>query len=596
MPDMPIGAGHNTGAVERPEPGEAGLTYGSDVIADVLRALDLPFVALNPGASFRGLHDSIVNHLGNSQPQMLLCLHEEHAVALAHGYAKVAERPLAVVLHSNVGLMHGSMAIFNAWCDRVPMLILGATGPVDAARRRPWIDWIHTARDQGALVRSYVKWDDQPASATAAVESVLRAHLISTTQPFGPTYVNLDAGMQETETEPTPPPRVERFRAPAAPPPDPATLAAAAKALSEAKRPLILAGRVSRDGAAWELRIRLAERLGAAVLTDLKTPAAFPSRHPLHAAPSGTFPNAAAVAVMRQADAVLSLDWIDLAGTLTSAGAKPATIIQASLDQLVHNGWSMDHFGLSPVDHPLLSSPDAVVAGLMDLLPPEKRAPWLAQAEPAAPPAAQGGEMSIVDLARTLRQAVAGMPSCLIRGSLSWSGELWEVDHPLSVLGYDGGGGIGSGPGMTVGAALALRDTGLLPVSVLGDGDFMMGCTAFWTAARYGIPLLCVVANNQSFFNDEVHQERVANMRGRNAANRWIGQRIGDPDIDIAAIARAQGCFGAGPVADPDSLGSALLEALAAVRDGKPAIIDARIAKGYSPAMQSALTREARHG
>ena len=181
MSDTPLGARHYSDQVERPQAGETGETYGSDVVADVLRALDLPFVALNPGASFRGLHDSIVNHLGNEQPQMLLCLHEEHAVALAHGYAKVAERPLAVVLHSNVGLMHGTMAIFNAWCDRVPMLILGATGPVDAARRRPWIDWIHTARDQGALVRPYVKWDDQPASATAAVESVLRAHLISTT-------------------------------------------------------------------------------------------------------------------------------------------------------------------------------------------------------------------------------------------------------------------------------------------------------------------------------------------------------------------------------------------------------------------------------
>ena len=166
------------------------------------------------------------------------------------------------------------------------MLILGATGPVDAARRRPWIDWIHTARDQGALVRSYVKWDDQPASATAAVESVLRAHLISTTQPCGPTYVNLDAGMQEAEAEAIAPPKVERYRAPAVPAPDPTTLAAAAKALRDAERPLILAGRVSRDSAAWSLRIELAERLGAAVLTDMKTAAAFPSAHPLHGAPS----------------------------------------------------------------------------------------------------------------------------------------------------------------------------------------------------------------------------------------------------------------------------------------------------------------------
>ena len=202
MLDGPGGARANDpDAVERPLLSEAPeRLYGSDRVADVLRALDIPYVALNPGASFRGLHDSIVNHLGNERPRMLLCLHEEHAVALAHGWAKVTDRAMAAILHSNVGLMHGTMAIFNAYCDRTPMLILGATGPVDAARRRPWIDWLHTARDQGALVRGYTKWDDQPASAQAATESLLRANLIANTAPFGPTYVNLDAGMQEAET------------------------------------------------------------------------------------------------------------------------------------------------------------------------------------------------------------------------------------------------------------------------------------------------------------------------------------------------------------------------------------------------------------
>ena len=294
--------------------------------------------------------------------------------------------------------------------------------------------------------------------------------------------------MQEAEAEAIAPPKVERYRAPAAPAPDPTTLAAAAKALRDAERPLILAGRVSRDSAAWGLRIELAERLGAAVLTDMKTAAAFPSAHPLHAAPSSTFPNAAAVAAMRQADVVLSLDWIDLAGTLTSAGAKPTTIIQASLDQLVHNGWSMDHFGLSPVDHFLLTSPDAAVAGLVAALPQAHRSAWLEKATPPAPAPSPDGQMTIAELAATLRASLAGTPASLIRASLSWSGEFWDVDHPLSVLGYDGGGGIGSGPGMTVGAALALRDIGRMPVSVLGDGDFLMGCTAFWTAARYRHP------------------------------------------------------------------------------------------------------------
>src|SRR5258706_1588841 len=179
--------------------------WGSDSIAAMLRALDLPYIALNPGASFRGLHDSLVNYLGNERPQMLLCLHEESAVAIAHGYAKAAERTMAVALHSNVGLMHATMAIFNAWCDRVPMLILRATGPWDAAKRRPWIDWIHTAADQGALIRDYTKWDNQPGSVAAAHQALLKAVQLADTPPRWPPYINLDAAVQEAQIGALPP-------------------------------------------------------------------------------------------------------------------------------------------------------------------------------------------------------------------------------------------------------------------------------------------------------------------------------------------------------------------------------------------------------
>src|SRR2546429_4600444 len=225
--------------------------WGSDGIAAMLRALDIPYLALNPGASYRGLHDSIVNYLGNERPQMLLCLHEEAAVAIAHGYARTSGRMMGAVLHSNVGLMHGTMAIFNAWCDRVPMLILGATGPWDAARRRPWIDWIHTSSDQGALVRDYTKWDNQPASVPAAYEALLRAAQIANTAPRGPTYVNLDAALQETKIGPLPPlPDVGRYREPEAVVPKAASIAAAAEILLSAQRHAILAGRVAPTGAA----------------------------------------------------------------------------------------------------------------------------------------------------------------------------------------------------------------------------------------------------------------------------------------------------------------------------------------------------------
>src|SRR5213076_2853540 len=232
--------------------------WGSDAIAALLRALDIPYIALNPGASFRGLHDSLVNYLGNERPQLLLCLHEESAVAMAHGYAKASGRMMGVALHSNVGLMHATMAIFNAWCDRVPMLILGATGPWDAARRRPWIDWIHTASDQGALVRDYTKWDNQPGSVAAAYEALMRAVQMASTPPRGPTYINLDAALQEAKLGALPPlPDVSRFR-PADPvQPEPAAIAKAAQLLSSAKNPAMLMGRVSRSEAAWKQRIAL---------------------------------------------------------------------------------------------------------------------------------------------------------------------------------------------------------------------------------------------------------------------------------------------------------------------------------------------------
>src|SRR5579862_1988157 len=259
-------------AIDRPKPaGVNAAGFGSDVVADTLRELKLPYIALNPGASYRGLHDSLVNYLGNRDPQMLLCLHEEHAVAIAHGYAKVTGKPMAVAVHSNVGLFHATMAIFNAWCDRMPVIVLGATGPVDAAKRRPWIDWIHTARDQGAVVRPYVKWDDQPASPTAAREALLRAAWHAQSAPQGPVYVNLDAGMQEAPLA-APLPPIDAARYTPATPMVPAveSIAAAATMLSRAKRPLLLIGRGSRYASAWEARVALAERLGASVVTDLK--------------------------------------------------------------------------------------------------------------------------------------------------------------------------------------------------------------------------------------------------------------------------------------------------------------------------------------
>src|SRR5580698_5238121 len=243
--NKPADADASIAALERPS--SAGVNapgYGSDVVAETLRALDIPYIAVTPGASYRGLHDSIVNYLGNTMPQMLLCVHEEAAVAIAHGYAKVTGKAIAAAVHSNVGLQHATMAMFNAWCDRMPVLVLGATGPVDAVKRRPWIDWIHTARDQGALVREYTKWDDQPASPGAAREALLRGTWIANTAPQGPVYINLDAEVQEAKvSEPLPPIDVARYMPPVSTAAPADLIKQAAAMLKDAKQVLILAGR-----------------------------------------------------------------------------------------------------------------------------------------------------------------------------------------------------------------------------------------------------------------------------------------------------------------------------------------------------------------
>jgi thiamine pyrophosphate-dependent acetolactate synthase large subunit-like protein len=562
--------------------------WGSDAIAAMLRALDIPFLALNPGASYRGLHDSIVNYLGNTRPQMLLCLHEEAAVAIAQGYAKASGNMMGAVVHSNVGLMHATMAIFNAWCDRMPMLVLGATGPWDASKRRPWIDWIHTASDQGALVRDYTKWDNQPGSVTAAYEALLRAKQIANTAPRGPTYVNLDAALQEAKIGPLPAlPDVSRFRSPEPVMPSANLVDTAAKLLSGARRPVILAGRVSRSESGWKQRIALAEKLQARVFTDIKVGAAFPTDHPLHAAPPATFLSPDSASLLREADVVLSLDWVDLAGALKAAwGAESigAKIIQVSCDAHLHRGWSMDYQGLPAVDVYMMCEPDVAVPLLLEAVKPR---PAGSAGKTAQLPAAASEALTLRTLAEALNAATRDDPVCLTRLPLGWHGAYRHFRHPLDYVGSEGGGGVGAGPGITVGAALALKGSGRIPVAIMGDGDFLMGATALWTATHYGIPCLILVANNRSFFNDELHQERVAKERSRPVENRWIGQRISGPDIDLAMMARAQGAEGIGPVTIAAELKPAIDKALAAVRGGAVCVIDVRVAPGYDTNMSA---------
>lgn len=586
---MTPGAGHNVTRIEDPKgPLAPKASFGSDVVAETLRDLDIPYIALNPGASYRGLHDSIVNYLGNTKPQMLLCLHEEHAVHIAQGWAKVTDKAMACAVHSNVGLMHASMAIFNAWCDRMPILIIGATGYLDAARRRPWIEWIHTSRDQGALIRNYVKWDDQPGSPAAARESIVRAHWIAETTPKGPVYVNLDVGLQEDPlAKDLPPIDLKRYGPPVEVAPGEGLVGQLKTLIDGAKKPVIFYGRTSRAQAAWDNRVALAERLGAPVITDLKSCAAFPTEHPLHAGCSHVQAEKHIATMIREADLILAFDAVDLGGFLLSCvegGAPGGKIVHVSLDHRIHNGWSMDHQMLPPVDLFVSAETDLTVAALLKAVGPGKKEAWPKEVRPKRELALRAAnEQPLVrDLALAVHKSLGKRDISLLHTTIAWHESWWPINHPLGYFGGAGGGGLAAGPGLAVGEALALRGTGRFPVAVVGDGDFLMGATVLWTAVHYRIPLLIVVSNNSSFYNDELHQERVAHTRTRPPENKWIGQKMIDPDLDLAQIASGQGATGIGPVRTIGDLEAALPKAIAAVEAGGVVLIDVRVVPGYA--------------
>jgi thiamine pyrophosphate-dependent acetolactate synthase large subunit-like protein len=301
--------------------------------------------------------------------------------------------------------------------------------------------------------------------------------------------------------------------------------------------------------------------------------AAFPTDHPLHGAPPGSRPWPAAVAMLREADVVLALDWNDLAGTLKLAfgdGGVTPTVINVSCDALAHRGWSMDHQGLPVADVYLLCEADVAVPLLLDAITPGATnhggPPAYQEAVPDRETAAGGGDvLTLRALAGAFNEATRGMDITITRVPLGWNGGFRHFRHPLDYLGGDGGAGVGSGPGMAVGAALALRGSGRVPVALIGDGDFLMGVTALW---------------------------RVAKERGRPVENKWIGQRLNDPDLDLAMMARAQGAEGLGPITRGTDIGPAIAKGLALVREGAVCVIDARVLPGYDtdapPAASSA--------
>ena len=575
------------------------VAWCSDVIAKLLRELGIAYIALSPGSSFRGLHESLVNVLDNSNPEMLLCLHEEHAVAIAHGWAKVTGTPMGVLVHANVGLMHATMAIYNAFCDRVPMLVMGGVAPMDAGRRISPAHWYHSVLDQGALVRDYVKWDDQPISVQGTLEALLRANQLTRTAPMAPCYVSIDQRMQEDPLPKMPVwPDVTRYAPPVPFRPDMEAVRRVAVLLIAAERPLILAGRVSRDESAWAERIAFAEVLGADVVTDLKVAAAFPTDHPLHPGePMLVFADERSLALIREADVIVSLDWVDMVNLFRRVwpdGSVPPKVVQISADRLVHKGWTRDHMGLPVADIDLLAEPCSTVSILLDQLcrrggevlarrATERLTKRRAETAPKQPKRASHAgpdDIALWDMGECLHAARGAREVSVIRTPLGWHAGAFPFRHPLDYLGYDGSGGIGSGPGQAVGAGLALRGTGRVPVALIGDGDFLMGATALWTAVHHRVPLLVMIANNASYYVDEEHQRTVSRQRKRSLDNAWIGQRIDDPPIDLCAMARSQGCS-AERIERRAEFTAAIQRGIAAVDAGQCHVIDVRILPDY---------------
>ncbi len=573
--------------------------YGSDVIVDLMKSFDIEYAAFNPGASFRGIHDSIVNYGDNHRPEVIFCCHEEISVSLAHGYAKAKGKPMIAIAHNIVGLQHATMAIFNAWCDRVPVIVLGGTGPMDTTKRRPWIDWIHTALVQGNQVRDYVKWDDQPHSLGDVTESFIRGYRLATTEPMAPVYICYDADLQEGEIkEQIEIPDVSRYPIPAPMPPNPESIQQAAKLLVEAQSPLILADFFGRHPGAVSSLVELAELLAIPVI-DKGNRFNFPNTHPLDATGSGD-------QLLKTADVILGLDVADLFGSLITVNrttrrweyvTKPSVkIIDVSLKELLVHSWSTDYQHLQPVDVAICADTSLTVPELtrvcrqMIASDSSKRAPiearlngakkvhdqlrtgWLEEARATV----KKEKISTACLALELGEVIKDEDWVLANGNANgWARKLWDWTKPYQYLGRSGGAGVGYGMGASLGVALAHLGSGKICVDIQSDGDLLMTTSALWTAAHHKIPLLIVMHNNQSFYNSEEHAVQMAKLRKRPVENAGIGTHVDNPPVNYAKLAEGYGVHSEGPVQRPQDLRPALERALKVVKEKRlPALVD----------------------
>ena len=569
---------------------------GSDFMVDLIKRLGLDYITTNPGSSFRGLHESIVNYGGNQSPELLTCVHEEQAVAMAHGYYKVTGKPMGVLCHGTVGLQHASMGVYNAWCDRAPMILL-AGNHLDAAERRPGAEWSHSAQDCVRVVRDYIKWDDIPLSLQHYTESMVRGFKIAMTPPMGPVAVVLDGHLQEAEVgdqhlgtisiNPNQPPSG-----------DEAAVAEAARWLLEAESPVIVADLMAHDQDGVERLIALAEALQAPVVNQFGR-MNFPNTHYLSQ-------GAGAVA---QADVVLGLELFDTWGVINSLRdrvhrdsvrkARPdARVISIGSNDLFTKSNYQNFQRFYPSDLSIAGDAQATLPGLTDAVlsgmlrsrrvsNAEREVRWRdahsRAREQALNEARYGWNASPVSTARLyaeLWKVVKDRDWALVSddGMQSrWARRLWPIEQHYQFIGRSGGAGLGYGAPAAVGAALAHRAEGRIAVNVQRDGDMMYTPGAFWTAAYHGIPLLTVTHNNQGYHQEFMHLQRMAARRQRGIdGSSWVGNELRNPDIDLARIASGMGVWAEGPIADPDDLAPALARAVDVVDGGEPAFVDVR--------------------
>ena len=574
---------------------------GSDFMVDVIKTLDIEYLPSNPASSFRGLHESLINYGGNKKPEFLTCTHEECAVAMGHGYFKVAGKPMMTLCHGTVGLQHAAMAVYNAWCDRVPVIVVGGND-LDASKRPPGVPTFHSAQDINAIVRDYTKWDDTPVSLQHFAQSFVRAYKIAMTPPYGPVAISLDAGLQQEPIHNGEKLYIPRYVATSPPAGDSGGVREAARLLANAQNPVIVVDRAARTPNGIKLLLELAEALQAPVV-DQGGRMNFPKTHHLSRPAS----------VIGQADVVIGLElsdywatvnaWIDNGehghGIQESRIKNGTKLISISAVELNTKANYQDFQRFQVTDVGMAADAEATLPALIDAVRSaipasakaaiEKRGETLRKAkaegrERMLAAAAIGWDATPISTARLTAEVwahVKDLDWSMIgsdRQMSNWPSRMWPMERHYHHLGNSGGYGLGYNVSAAVGAALANRPHGRFSVNFQPDGDFMYTPGVLWTAAHHQIPMLTVMHNNRGYHQEVMHVQRLSNRRNRVASLGKtmgpIGTSIEAPDIDYAKMAASMGWWSAGPIKDPAELAPALKRAVEVVKSGQPALVD----------------------